>query len=85
MIKLAAGVVPDAYGQSFSFVDLLAWLDQIGKYLSRQDGFLSKTLGCSANVSIKLHICFNIVNNKIKIFMIILYNTNIIELYLLFY
>ena len=85
MTKLAAGVVPDAYGQSFSFVDLLAWFDQIGKYLSRQDGCLSKTLGCSANVSIKLHICFNIVNNKIKIFMIILYNTNIIELYLLFY
>ena len=65
MTKLTAGVVPDAYGQSFSFVDLLAWFDQIGKYLSRQDGCLSKTLGCSANVSIKLHICFNIVNNKI--------------------
>jgi len=43
MTKLAAGVVPDAYGQSFSFVDLLAWLDQIGKYLSRQDGCLSNS------------------------------------------
>ena len=64
MTKMTAGVVPDTYDQSFSFVNLLAWLDRIGKYLSRQDGCLSKALGCSANVSIKLHICSNIVNNK---------------------
>ena len=65
MTKLAVSVVSDAYGQSFSLVDLLASLDQIGKYLFRQGGYLSNSLGRSANVSIKLPICFNIFNNKI--------------------
>jgi len=50
MTKLAAGIVPDAYGQSFSFVDLLAWLDQIGKYLSRQDGCLSNSFSVCGDI-----------------------------------